>query len=73
MLEEAPLLDNKDKQILEIIRKFGGEVAQTVVVRYTGLPKSTISRKIRKLEKLGYIRVIRRGRVNILKIIEEKK
>jgi len=72
-LEEAPLLDDKDRQILEIIRKFGGEIAQTAVVKYTGLPKSTISRKIRKLEKLGYIRVIRRGRVNILKIIEEKK
>jgi len=71
ILEEAPLLDDKDKQILEVLRKFGGEVAQTIVVKYTGLPKSTISRKIRKLEKMGYIKVIRKGRMNILKIVKE--
>jgi len=73
ILEEAPLLDDKDKQILEVIRKFGGKVAQTIVVKYTGLPKSTISRKIRKLEKMGYIKVIRKGRINILKIVKEEE
>ncbi|RLG76659.1 MAG: hypothetical protein DRO23_00290 [Thermoprotei archaeon] len=72
MLETAPLIDEKDRQILEVLRKLGGEAAQTTVVKYTGLPKSTISRKIKKLEKLGYIKVIKRGRVNILKIIKEE-
>lgn len=72
ILETAPLIDEKDRQILEVLRKLGGEASQTTIVRYTGLPKSTISRKVKKLEKLGYIKVIRKGKINILKIIKEE-
>ncbi|WP_230937906.1 helix-turn-helix domain-containing protein [Sulfolobus acidocaldarius] len=55
-------LDERDTMILEAIKMGGNNL--TEIMRLTGLPKSTIYRRIRKLVRLGYVEEIReRGKV----------
>jgi uncharacterized membrane protein len=59
-------LDETDKLILDTLVKHGGSMLQSELLRDTGLPKTTLWRHVRKLERLGYIRIVREGRVNRL-------
>lgn len=59
-------LDEVDRRILEKLREHGGTMLQSQLLRETGLPKTTLWRHVQKLEKLGYIEVVREGRSNRL-------
>ncbi len=43
-------------------------IKQSQLVRITGRPKSTISRRLRRLAEEGYLQVIRSGKYNIVKL-----
>ncbi len=69
-LEEAGLLDETDRLILETLEEEGGEMYQSELVRRLGIPKTTLWRHIRRLEVLGYVEVVKeykRNRVRLLK------
>jgi len=59
-------LDDVDRRILEKLREHGGSMLQSQLLRETGLPKTTLWRHVQKLEKMGYIEVVREGRSNRL-------
>ncbi len=67
-----PGLDEVDELILRKLREHGGTMLQSQLQRETGLPKTTLWRHVNKLEKLGYIKVIREGKSNRLVISENK-
>lgn len=63
------LMDDVAKKIVEAIGDAGEEgLTQARLPVIIGKPKSTISRKVKKLSREGYITVFRRGKTNILKL-----
>lgn len=66
----ATYLDEVDKAIIEKLRKHGGEVFQGVLYRELSLPKATVWRHIKKLEKMGYVVVERMGRDNKVRLLK---
>lgn len=58
----ATYLDEVDKAIIEKLRKHGGETLQSLLYKELSLPKATIWRHIKKLERMGYVIVERMGR-----------
>lgn len=50
-------LDDIDKAILELLAKSGGSMLQSEIQKQLNLPKTTAWRRIRKLEKLGYVEI----------------
>lgn len=59
-------LDTLDITILDTLRSYGGIMAQSDISRILSIPKATLSRRIRKLEKLGLIEVRRVGNRNFI-------
>lgn len=72
--EEAELsseeLDDRDAIVLEAFKK--GARTLSEAVKYTGLPKSTVYRRIKKLVKLGYLEE-RRERGSIWYVLTNKR
>jgi len=69
-LEEPGFIDETDRMILDELDRMGGEAYQSELVKRLGIPKTTLWRHIRRLEILGYIKVVkefRRNRVVLLK------
>lgn len=63
------LEDDTSKKIIEIVGDAGETgVKQSELVKLTGRPKSSISRRIKRLSAEGYIEVIRAGKHNIIKL-----
>lgn len=63
------LMDDVAKKIVEAVGDAGEEgLVQARLPIIIGKPKSTISRKVKKLSREGYITVSRRGKTNILKL-----
>jgi len=68
------LSDNVVRDIIVVVGDAGEEgVPQSRVVSILGKPKSTISRKIRRLSEEGYIEIIRKGKINVLKLTDKGK
>ncbi len=59
-------LSNVDRMILEKIREAGGSILQGDLQNKLGIPKTTLWRHARKLEKLGYVRIVKEGPFNRL-------
>ncbi len=59
-------LDTLDITILDTLRSYGGIMAQSDISRILSIPKATLSRRIRKLEKLGLIEIRRVGNRNFI-------
>jgi DNA-binding MarR family transcriptional regulator len=57
--------DDATRKIIKALKATGGKgLIQTEIARLTGLPKSSVSRRIRRLEQDGYITVKRVGKHN---------
>ncbi|MET1160857.1 MAG: MarR family transcriptional regulator [Thermoprotei archaeon] len=71
-IEEIPpsiIEDDTSKKIIEVIGDAGPSgIKQSELVSLTGRPKSSISRRVKKLAEEGYIEIIRRGKFNVLKL-----
>ncbi len=65
---ETVTLDSTDREILDLLKELGGEAPQPELLRATGLPKSTLWRRLRRLENMGYIEVVKKGKFNIVKL-----
>jgi len=64
-------LSELDRLILEAIRERGGSVLQGRLQNELGIPKTTLWRRVKKLEKLGYLRIVKEGTVNRLILLRE--
>ncbi|BAN90539.1 helix-turn-helix transcriptional regulator [Aeropyrum camini] len=63
-------LDSTDKLILDTLKSSGGTSEQPALLRATGLPKSTLWRRLKRLESLGYVRIIRKGKTNVVELVK---
>ncbi len=63
------LSDETVRDIILIVGKYLEQgIKQSELVRKTGKPKSTISRRVNRLAKEGIIEIIRKGKYNIIKL-----
>lgn len=61
-------IDALDREILRVIERIGkGDASVSRIQELTGLPKTTLWRRLRKLERLGYIEIYRVGRKSIIR------
>jgi len=61
------LLDDLDRSILRKIKESGGSILQNELYRFfSNVPKATFWRHVKKLERLGFIDVVKEGRTNRL-------
>ena len=64
-------LDDTDLAILGKLLEKGGSEYQSTIQRELGLPKTTMWRRAKRLEQLGYIEVEKTPRGNILRLTSE--
>lgn len=64
-------LSKIDLEILRLLRESGGSMMQGDLQAVLRLPKTTLWRHVRKLEKLGYIEIIKEGPFNRLILIRD--
>ena len=63
----SSLLDDLDRSILRKIEESGGSILQNELYRFfSNVPKATFWRHVKKLERLGFIDVVKEGRTNRL-------
>ncbi|WP_069807859.1 helix-turn-helix transcriptional regulator [Vulcanisaeta thermophila] len=63
-------LNPTDREVLKAIIEMGGDVYQADLQRRLNMPKATLWRSIRRLETAGYVRVIREGKYNRIKLLK---
>ncbi len=59
-------LDDTDKAILRKLIEKGGSSYQSEIQRELGIPRTTLWRHVKKLEKLGIVEVVKEGNLNRL-------
>ncbi|MBN2250647.1 MAG: hypothetical protein JW724_01050 [Candidatus Altiarchaeota archaeon] len=64
------MLDANEKMVLELMKTAEDEITQAYVYKSTGIPKSTLSDVIKRLEKRNIIERNREGRTNWIKLKE---
>ena len=64
------VLDETEKSVVDIMIKAEGEITQAYVYKCTGMPKSSLSDTIKRLEKRNIIARKKEGRTNWLKLKE---
>ncbi len=64
-------LSDTDRLVLEKLQEAGGKALQSELQRMTGLPKTTLWRAVRRLEKMGLVKVFKdsQGR-NVVELAE---
>ncbi len=77
-VETIPATDlSSDETVRDIILIVGKHseqgIKQSELVRKTGKPKSTISRRVNRLAKEGIVEIIRKGKYNIIKLTPKGK
>jgi uncharacterized membrane protein len=61
-----------DLKVLDFINERGGRVLEPEVRMKFALPKTTAWRQIKRLERLGYVRVTKVGSQNQIEILRER-
>ena len=72
LLEHAGYLDSATRTILKALKNAGERgLTQAEIVKLTDLPKSSVSRKIRRLEEEGLVEVRRVGKYNVVYLTDK--
>lgn len=61
-------LDAVDKEILRVIRSLGGEVTMSMIINRSNIPRTTLWRRVKKLNRLGYVEIIKIGRSSLVRV-----
>lgn len=61
-----------DLQVLHFIREKGGKVLEPEIRTKFALPKTTAWRQIKRLERLGYVRVVKIGSQNQIELLRDR-
>ncbi|WFO76076.1 winged helix-turn-helix transcriptional regulator [Desulfurococcaceae archaeon MEX13E-LK6-19] len=67
----SSILDNIDRSILQCLKESGGSLYQSELQRKLNLPKATLWRHVYKLAQLGFLEIVKEGRIN--KLVLKKK
>jgi len=57
-------LSEEDREIIELLKKVGGGMFQSEIGQYVKMPTTTLWRRIKKLQELGYVKVEKVGGKN---------
>jgi hypothetical protein len=75
--EEAPVplskadLESLEEKILQLLVAHNGEEYQSEIVRALGIPKSTVSTTLNELHRRGMIQKVKKGRENLIRLVNE--
>jgi predicted transcriptional regulator len=64
------ILTDREKQILDIIKKNNGQITQNKIQQELNLPKSSLSRNLLSLEKKGLIKKASKGLSNVVMLLD---
>ena len=59
-----------EERIVQLLRANGGEQFQSEIVKVLGMPKSTVSSTLNDLHRRGLIQKIKKGRENLIRLID---
>ena len=65
---ESEELDQLDREIIEVLKRKGGRALQTELMTELHVPKTTLWRHVKRLERYEYVEIEKIGRVNIVKL-----
>lgn len=71
-----PTLDERERKIIDELLKFGGKTTQAKLYYSTGIPKATLHRTLKELERKNIIKLVGVGKTNLVEFSEwalEKK
>jgi uncharacterized membrane protein len=72
----APLSEDEaaglEERITRLVESAGGEQYQSEIVKALGIPKSTVSSSIGSLHAKGVIVKVRKGRENLIRLVQKK-
>ncbi len=63
--------DTLTEDVLANLREAGGEMRQADLIRQLGLPRTTVWRRLRRLEEQGLLKIERRGRDTIIRLVND--
>ncbi|MEM2963127.1 MAG: winged helix-turn-helix transcriptional regulator [Candidatus Anstonellales archaeon] len=66
-------LEDKEREILELLLKRDGMTTQSEISRLPGMNRLKAHRIVKKLEKRGIIYIEKNGKVNMVRLIDELK
>jgi len=71
-VEKLAKITNNRRRILEALKKLEGLPSTiTKLAKETGMDKSSVSKDVKKLEELGFVRTGRKGRENLVCLTSE--
>jgi uncharacterized membrane protein len=62
-------LSEEDREIIELLKKKGGGMFQSEIGQYVKMPTTTLWRRIKKLQELGYVKVEKVGGKNYVRLL----
>ncbi|MFP3294835.1 MAG: winged helix-turn-helix transcriptional regulator [Caldisphaera sp.] len=68
---QGPELDERDKQILNAIKKLGGIATANQIISETNIPKTPLYRRLSKLVEMGYIEEVVHGKTKSYKLKDQ--
>jgi uncharacterized membrane protein len=68
MRQRTEGLDSTDREIIEYLKRRGGQALQSEIMNELKIPKTTLWRHVKRLEREGIVTVEQVGRVNIVKL-----
>jgi hypothetical protein len=76
--EPAALLSEEqlaglEERITTLLKAGGGEQYQAEIVKTLGLPKSTVSSALNNLHESGVIQKVKKGRENLIRLVQDRK
>jgi len=60
-----------DKQIIDIIKNHGGSLMQSELQKILNIPKTTLWRAVKRLERFGYLRIEKVHGLNRLVLVRD--
>ncbi|MHB9301672.1 helix-turn-helix transcriptional regulator [Thermofilum pendens] len=63
-------LGEEDEEIIGVLKKLGGGAFQSDIGLYVSLPPTTLWRRIRRLEKLGYVKIEKKAGRNFVRLVK---
>jgi uncharacterized membrane protein len=61
-----------EERITALLTAQGGELYQSEIVKHLDIPKSTVSSALNNLHRQGFIQKIRKGRENLIRLVQNK-
>jgi uncharacterized membrane protein len=63
-------LSEEDREIVDLLRRAGGGMFQSDISLYVKMPTTTLWRRVRRLQELGYVRVEKVGGRNYVRLLK---